>query len=275
MKSRVITAIIILAVLIPLIWFSKLAFLILACALILIGTHEMLQARKNKKFSIISQGLIYLVNITTLLFAYFYSTLQLSLPFMLSIIFCIYLLLIIFDHSMEFEDISYLGFVSIFIILSANCAMYERSNSVGFQTIMYIIIVTVACDTGAFFVGSAMGKHKLAPRLSPKKSVEGLIGGLICAVIVGTLYCLLVDIYLPENTLIFVIASLLLGIGAVIGDLFFSSIKRANGIKDFSNFLPGHGGILDRIDSHLTNFIVFYLFISILSIFKLFNGVVL
>lgn len=275
MKNRIITAIIILAVLIPLIWYSKLAFLIMLCCLILLGTHEMLAVKKEKKYALLSQGIIYIMNIGALVFNYFGNDFQTRLPFLIGIMLLIYILLLIFDENMAFDDIAYLGFLSIFIILATSCALFERGSSVGFQTIMYIVIVTVACDTGAFFVGSAIGKHKLAPKLSPKKSVEGFIGGLICAIIVGTLYCLLVKIYLPANTIIYIVTSLVLGLGAVVGDLFFSAIKRTNKIKDFSNFLPGHGGVLDRIDSHLTNLMVYYLIIAVLNLFNLFAGVTL
>jgi phosphatidate cytidylyltransferase len=102
-----------------------------------------------------------------------------------------------------------------------------------------------ATDSFALFVGSAMGKTKMAPNLSPKKTWEGALGGLIAAVLtgIGFGYWLMGDIHWG------IITGLICGIFGPIGDLFESALKREVGIKDFSNVMPGHGGVLDRFDS--------------------------
>ncbi|MEE1003218.1 MAG: phosphatidate cytidylyltransferase [Acutalibacteraceae bacterium] len=109
-------------------------------------------------------------------------------------------------------------------------------------------------DIGAYFVGSKFGKHKISPNISPKKSLEGVIGGVIttvlCMLILGFIWNIAI---LDENSYIqfgwLILVSALCPIVGLVGDLFFSYIKRSVGIKDFGKIMPGHGGILDRVDS--------------------------
>ena len=129
--------------------------------------------------------------------------------------------------------------------------------------IILIIAITMLTDTFAYLIGCLIGKHKMCPKISPKKSWEGAIAGLIGGTAIATIiYSNLVGTF----SLKIIIMTIILSIGGQIGDLFFSKIKRENDIKDFSNIMPGHGGILDRFDS--MTFIVFgYLVIfNLLSI---------
>jgi len=119
---------------------------------------------------------------------------------------------------------------------------------------LYILIPFVMAfmsDTGAYFVGCAFGKHKLAPVISPKKSVEGVFGGVAGAIIGMLLFCLVVSFAFDKevNYLYAAIYGLAGSLAAVFGDLSFSAIKRQVGIKDYGNLIPGHGGVLDRFDS--------------------------
>ena len=113
--------------------------------------------------------------------------------------------------------------------------------------VMFAFICTWACDTGAFFTGKAFGKHKIAPVLSPNKTYEGSLGGLVFTMLIalGAGYI----IKLPWHHSI--IMGALFGILSQVGDLSESAIKREIGIKDFGSVVPGHGGFLDRIDSML------------------------
>ena len=106
-------------------------------------------------------------------------------------------------------------------------------------------------DTGAYFAGRAFGKHKLAPVISPKKTIEGVIGGAVSSVAGMLIYAMVMGIAfdMQVNYLYAVIFGLASAVGSVFGDLCFSAIKRQTGIKDFGNLIPGHGGILDRFDS--------------------------
>ena len=137
-----------------------------------------------------------------------------------------------------------------------------RNLNIGIKLTWWIFVTTWACDTGAFFIGLTMGKTPLAPTVSPKKTLEGSIGGALSSVVVSVLYARL---FLSEvGTLYAMLLGLCIGIVAQIGDLSASLIKRYCQIKDYSNIIPGHGGILDRFDSLLFSFPAAYIFIKLL-----------
>lgn len=106
-------------------------------------------------------------------------------------------------------------------------------------------------DTGAYFVGIKFGRHKLAPVISPKKSVEGVLGGVAAAIAGMLIYCTVLQVFfrMQPNYLAAILYGVVGAGGGVFGDLCFSVIKRQTGIKDYGNLIPGHGGILDRFDS--------------------------
>ncbi|MBE6922463.1 MAG: hypothetical protein E7465_04690 [Ruminococcaceae bacterium] len=119
-----------------------------------------------------------------------------------------------------------------------------------------LIPFIIACvnDAGAYIVGVRYGRHKLAPVVSPNKSIEGMLGGMAAAVVSMLIYCLLLQIV--EGFRINYFFALIYGVvgagAGVFGDLCFSIIKRQTGIKDYGNLIPGHGGVLDRLDSMMT-----------------------
>ena len=128
------------------------------------------------------------------------------------------------------------------------------------EAIFVLFGIIWAGDTAAYYSGRALGRRKLAPRISPMKTMEGAAGGLIASVVVGVL---LGQWLLEETTGNLVTVSLLCAIAGQIGDLAESALKRSAGVKDSSAILPGHGGILDRLDSLLFAAPVFYLFFTL------------
>lgn len=127
-----------------------------------------------------------------------------------------------------------------------------RGMEDGTYYILVAFIISMVADSGAYFVGRAFGKHKLAPVISPKKTVEGAIGGVIVNILGMVLYTLLLNKcfgFTEVNYLYAAIYGLVGAFGSMLGDLTFSVAKRQVGIKDYGNLFPGHGGILDRFDS--------------------------
>jgi phosphatidate cytidylyltransferase len=125
--------------------------------------------------------------------------------------------------------------------------------------IFFLVLVTWAGDTGAYYAGISLGRRPLAPTLSPKKTVEGLIGGWVAALAAALVAS---NWFLPSfSPLDALVASFLLTGAGLIGDLSESALKRSAGIKDSGGLLPGHGGVLDRIDSLLFSSPVFYYYV--------------
>lgn len=130
--------------------------------------------------------------------------------------------------------------------------------------ILYIFLVVWVADIGAYFAGRAFGKAKLAPRVSPGKSWAGVWGGLAAVALLAIVASVLASAAVAE-TMLLVVASLVTGFVSVLGDLLESMLKRFRGIKDSSQLLPGHGGIMDRIDSLTAAIPVFALMITLLG----------
>ena len=123
---------------------------------------------------------------------------------------------------------------------------------IGLYIVWLILISSWGCDTCAYCVGILIGKHKMSPVLSPKKSVEGAVGGVLGAAALGALYGWMVMDRLKEEQRLILFFALICGVGALIsmvGDLAASAIKRNADIKDYGKLIPGHGGVMDRFDS--------------------------
>lgn len=136
-------------------------------------------------------------------------------------------------------------------MLSLHSWLYDPDSATNYEgslLLLYVMLLVWAADTGAYFSGRAFGKHKLASKVSPKKTLEGLAGGLVTAMLVGFLFSHFVDLAWPSMPALMT-ASLFAVLASALGDLNESMFKRTAGIKDSGKILPGHGGILDRIDS--------------------------
>ena len=145
------------------------------------------------------------------------------------------------------------------VLLGFTADLSHQNQGIG--KVLAIVLLTSASDTGGYFAGILLGKHPIVPSISPKKSWEGLAGSLALSAVIGAfLIPRLVDISVDQG--------LVLGLGmavtATVGDLIESAFKRDAGIKDSSNLLPGHGGILDRLDGQLVNSLVAWFAFTIL-----------
>ena len=160
------------------------------------------------------------------------------------------------DSAVTLFGVLYLG-------LTLGTLSMTRLLPQGEWLIFFLLLVTWASDTGAYYVGTLYGRHRLAPTISPKKTVEGLVGGFFVAVIVAYAARWW---FLPElSGLDCLILATLLTITGLWGDLTESAMKRSVGMKDSGGILPGHGGMLDRLDSLLFTAPVFYYYVTMVS----------
>lgn len=142
------------------------------------------------------------------------------------------------------------SFGIIYIPLSLSFLMIIRNYSDGHLWLVLFFIIIFLNDTGAFYVGTYFGKRELAPLISPKKTIEGALGGILSAMLFGFAFCLIFFNSLKHAFLMIPISFIIAIIGQA-GDLFASLMKRNSNIKDSGNIIPGHGGVLDRIDNLL------------------------
>ncbi len=135
---------------------------------------------------------------------------------------------------------------------------YDVDPIYGAKMVLYVCLLVWSADSGAYFAGKSLGKHKMAPKVSPNKTIEGLVGGVIAAFVVGVVFAKLLELEFASLGMMLVIIFITVVI-SVMGDLVESMFKRVAQIKDSSNLIPGHGGILDRIDSLMAAFPLFTL----------------
>lgn len=146
----------------------------------------------------------------------------------------------------SYKQLLFIGIMPILISYCFNCLIILLNY--GLPHILLLLNFSSFCDCGAYFIGITMGKHKLCPKISPKKTVEGAIGGIIFGLI-GT--AILVRAFSLGNMLLMLAITPVLCVASMCGDLGASLIKRRVGIKDYGKIIPGHGGIMDRFDSIL------------------------
>ncbi|PSJ46110.1 phosphatidate cytidylyltransferase [Zobellella endophytica] len=141
---------------------------------------------------------------------------------------------------------------------------YEQSSYFGAWLLLFVMSLVWVADTGAYFVGKAMGRHKLCPNVSPGKTIEGMVGGVAAASVLALVVTRAMALPMSES-LVLLLASVVAVFASVLGDLVESMFKREAGIKDSGHILPGHGGVMDRIDSLTAALPVFVVVVRLLS----------
>lgn len=259
-KTRLLSGIILVALAIVFICLGGNVLFGVMLLLSLIGMYELYKVFKIEKNALGVLG--YLACIT------YYLNLKLQFVADTMIITLIFLLLLLAFFVFSFPKFhsnqimaTFFGFFYVGVMLSF---LYQtRMLQQGQYIVWLIFLCSWGCDTAAYCVGVLFGKHKMSPVLSPKKSIEGAVGGVFGAMLFTFIYCMLIRGIVNEDSFNIIALVVFAGVGALIsmvGDLAASAIKRNFEIKDYGNLIPGHGGILDRFDSVIiTAPIIYYL----------------
>lgn len=257
MKQRVVTAIIALIILVPLIIYGNWPFIIISLLFACIGLYELLRMYNKNNGTIYELwaflfliGIVYPKQDMTLLNWTFtkYDLLLLFVVVLLGI-------MVLSKNKFSFDQTSFVFFATVYV--GAAFYVLIETRMLGLNYLFFILFIIWATDSGAYFVGKFLGKRKLWPEISPNKTIGGALGGLILALIVGVIFHLVYPFSLPWLSVIAV--SLVISVVGQLGDLAASAMKRHYQIKDFGNIFPGHGGILDRLDSLLFVLIVLHI----------------
>ncbi len=240
MMIKIATAAVLIAIAVPVLYFGGIALDILVTLICCIAGYEIANMQTEK-----FKWLATVVNALFLLCMYFLPSEYFA--FFAALYVTALFICVMFDDSVNSQFAAYTFTVGMLAGMALQCVPRIYSFDQGFIYMFYVAIACYVCDSGAYFFGVAFGKHKMVPRISPNKTWEGSVGGYVTAAIVSFLFGKFLCTDLPISLLI--TASLTLPLVAQLGDLSFSSIKRYFKIKDFGNLLPGHGGVLDRIDS--------------------------
>ncbi|WP_203362336.1 phosphatidate cytidylyltransferase [Bacillus sp. REN10] len=250
MKQRIITAVIAAAVFLPIVLYGNWPFLLLAFLMAVIGLGE---ALRMKKISLASApGILSIIMLAVLLIPNKMSGMIERAGYdKLQLILLVVLLLLVYmvmsKNRFTFEDVGF----CVLSVLYIGCGFYYfmETREAGVVFVFFALFITWATDSGAYFIGRSFGKNKLWPEISPKKTVEGSLGGILSAIIVALLFYFFADMNVALVPLL--LGTVVLSAFGQMGDLAESALKRHYGVKDSGTILPGHGGILDRVDSWL------------------------
>ena len=259
MKQRIISALFGLVILFAVFaLFETIVLNAVVAAVIVLALHELFTAAGERHTSISYLAMGFGATIP------FFKTWMLErvLP-AVCFLFAFVLLCALLRHHRDVKA-ERMGFIFCFTILiafSTTCFVYLRDFfglRIGFYAVLVTLVGAWMSDTGAYFFGLAFGRHKLAPEISPKKTVEGALGGILVALVSQGLvafgysfYCAKAGAAFSINLPLLLVCSPLISVVSIVGDLSASVMKRQFGIKDFGHIMPGHGGVLDRFDSVL------------------------
>lgn len=274
MLKRILTGLTLVGFVILMLYFGTLNYIALDILILLfglVGSYEIYHTFKSSGYNNTWIPL-------TILFLgayplwYFFGLNGLAIMFAISIVLA--LIVFTFKSDMQINDLLATIFTLIypFALLTLGFSVTREYGCGGLFGVSFAVFLPVFSDMFAYFVGSLLGKHKLCPAISPKKTVEGAVGGVLGSIICSVIFFLLFDYFkvikagyvsFTDNVAIsasvFVVIGLIGGVLAEFGDLAASRIKRTLNIKDFGNIFPGHGGVLDRLDSILFTLVLLFI----------------
>ncbi|WP_082234166.1 phosphatidate cytidylyltransferase [Halobacillus massiliensis] len=247
MKQRTITAVVAALIFLPIVILGGLFFQLFVYLLATIAIYELMRMKKIAKYSV--SALITFLLMWSLMYKEEMFG-QFELPITKSEITLLAVLLllsytVLVKNRFTFDDAGFL-LISAFYIGMGFYYLIE-TRSMGLEYIFYALFIVWATDTGAYLFGRAFGKRKLWPQISPKKTIEGSVGGILLACVVALIFQLVYPIH--SSMMVVLLVTVIISMAGQIGDLVESAFKRHYAVKDSGNILPGHGGVLDRFDS--------------------------
>ena len=276
MVKRIITSVVALAVFVGILFLPPICFTVALAAVILFMLYECYSATKvdvgMKTIGFISAVIL----MSSIYFCkaiewdtFAWATASIGIIFIIAL----HMITVVAKHGKRnYKDILSNGFLTIYIVLSMSCVWLAK-ETFDTATMLLTFICAWSCDTFAYFTGRFLGKHKLIPHVSPNKTIEGSVGGVVGAMVICIVYLLIVKNVFDTNMLTWnnvVVEGAVYGLvgGALsqLGDLIASAIKRDTGIKDFGWIFPGHGGFMDRFDSVMFIAPIMYLLPSVIGI---------
>lgn len=259
MATRIISAVVGIAIAIVVLLLSNTLFFNFAISAInIIMVHELLSSCKCMQHKLHVVTCYVFAGVTPLLV----ETENMKIKYVFASV-CILIMFLGFIGShkkLNFDKLCLIMIITLLVSLSMSCIV-SLKNLNSTHGVCYVILTLAGAwlgDSGAYFVGTFLGKHKLCPEISPKKTIEGAIGGVITVGVVFAVYGFFYQLIQKANGNIFevnylylIVLGIICGVLGIVGDLSASLLKRQNNIKDFGKIMPGHGGLMDRFDSVL------------------------
>ena len=266
MKTRIISALVLLLIAIPIYLQGGILFIGAITIVALAGLKEFMDIKETKKrLPIFIKLLGFLFMTIIMLSTELALDNKLVVDYRIITCLCLAMLLpLVLYHNRDVYSINdacymFTGVLFLGIAMSFFKTYYDMNPNL----LLYLILITAVTDSYALFTGMLIGKTKLLEDVSPKKTWEGFIGGALVGTFVSVVFYMTI---IDSNALLYGIVALTLFLSIIgqLGDLFFSAIKRYYGKKDFSNLMPGHGGVLDRLDSIIFVMLAYSMFITLL-----------
>lgn len=268
LKTRLISAIVLVVILLTLVFFTpEWVFALLVCGLTFLVMSELTNVYNlSKKLSVVIANYIFAAFI--MLACHFVHP-MFYFPGIVLYMMVLTAISVLDNKRVSFRDICASMFLVLYSVVFLLHLTYIRMMDNGIALLFMALIGAYVTDTGAYFTGMSLGRHKLIPAVSPNKTVEGAVGGIVACVAGFLIYgAVMSAMGFVVNYLWLVVLSVICGVVAQFGDLAASVMKRSFAVKDFGNLIPGHGGMVDRVDSLMFVAPVVYYFITFLPVIQ-------
>ncbi|QIL46401.1 phosphatidate cytidylyltransferase [Vagococcus coleopterorum] len=253
MKQRVITAVVALALFIPILIFGGWAIELTAALLAAVGVYELFRMKGLEIKSL--EGVVSIIGTVALVLpiAKYTGSFIDGLEIFYLMVMVLLSIAVFSKNTYTLEQAGFPVLVALYVGMGFKYFLVARGDTNSLVVLMFGLLVVWSTDIGAYLVGRQFGKNKLAPAISPNKTLEGSAGGILSAVVVATIYLLFFNVkeIFGYNFFMMIMFTIVLSMVGQLGDLVESAYKRHYGVKDSGKILPGHGGILDRFDSML------------------------